>query len=115
MQLRLHNCRHAPLLLQEGVFVLFTYLFYFLLEAVQGLSPAAASGPLALQRMAPPHGGLSSSGPGALRCAASAVAAPGSGAQSQELWHTGELLHGMWDPPMDQTHVSCIGRQFLYH
>ena len=26
-----------------------------------------------------------------------------------------ELLHGMWEPPMGQTPVSCIGRRTLSH
>lgn len=29
-QLRLHSCRHAPPLLQEGIFISFTYFIFYL-------------------------------------------------------------------------------------
>ena len=48
---------------------------------------------------------------------ASAVAAPGSGALAQHLWHTGlvALKHVGPSQPRDQTCVSCTDRQIVYH
>ena len=47
----------------------------------------------------------------------SVAAAPGSGAQTQELWGTALVALGQvassWT--MNQTHVLCIGRQILNH
>ena len=48
---------------------------------------------------------------------ASGVVAPGSRAQVQQMWRTGLdapcLVRSSWT--REQTHVSCIGRQILYH
>ena len=40
-----------------------------------------------------------------------------SRAQSQQLWHTGLVAsrHVGSSQPRDRTHVSCLGRQILYH
>ena len=42
---------------------------------------------------------------------------PGSSEQAQQLWHTGPaaLWHVGFSRTRDQTCVSCIGRQILYH
>ena len=57
------------------------------------------------------------SGHGLWGMQASAVAAPGSGALAQHLWHTGlvALKHVGPSQPRDQTCVSCTDRQIVYH
>ena len=52
-----------------------------------------------------------------LRCRAQQLQFLGSRAQAQQLWQPGlfALHHAGSSQTRDRTHVSCIGRQILYH
>ena len=54
---------------------------------------------------------------GARACGLQELRLPGPRAQAQWLWHMGliALQHVGSSRIRDQTHVSCIGRQILYH
>ena len=107
-----------------NTFVVIIYLFFTVLglHCCTGSYPAAASGGSSL---AAGHGLLPAVRSGLLllqstgsrACRLQQLRLPGSRAQAQQLSHAGLVApwHMGSSQSRDQTHVSCICRQILYH